>query len=314
MSVYTIDDPHILEHGLLMRAALSCAALLLLVQCMLLPAWSADISTPDSYRQAQDYMLLLINEARIKAGVPPVQHDALAAQAAKKHAEDMLANDYFSHWGMDGLKPARRYNLLGGFHAISENIYFAVNGPGNTRDMLAKAMQVLMDSEGHRRTILDTAHTHVGLGLAVGRNGSAFYLDQEFITRLGGEYYCPLNARVGDRIEFGGRFDASTYCVEQVIVGYEESPSAKDRRWLNRSGVYKEGEKQFAGYNANVGIYYPDLSTFHDLEVDAQEGWFKCTPVMSFKNRAGMYYLFLWLRNMQTNESVLAATATVDVR
>jgi hypothetical protein len=296
------------------RAALHIAAILLCLCFIAHTAWAADLSTPDNYRQAQDYMLMLINEARAAAGAQPVQHDALAAQAAKQHAEDMLAHEYFSHWDMNGLKPERRFNLLGGYHALSENIYYAVNGPSNTKDMLAKAMQVLMDSEGHRRTILDPTHTHVGIGFALGRNGSAFYLDQEFITRLGGEYYCPLKARVGDSIEFGGRFDPGNYSIEHVIVGYEDSPSARGQRWLNRTGVYKEGEKQFAGYNPNAGIYYPDLATFHDIEVDEQAGWFKCRPVMSYKNRAGMYYLFLWLRDKRTNEPVLAAAATVDVR
>ncbi len=60
-------------------------------------------------------------------------------------------------------------------------------------------------------------------------------------------------------------------------------------------------------------MYYNDLSTFHDIEVDAQAGWFKCRPVMSFKNRAGMYYLMLWLRDKQTNALVLAAVASVEV-
>jgi uncharacterized protein YkwD len=276
------------------------------------PAPAADFSSPEAYRQAQEYALLLINEARAAAGVPLVAADPLAAQLAKQHAEDMLGNDYFSHWDMAGLKPTRRYNLAGGYHALSENIYFAMNGPSNTQDMLGKAMQVLMDSEGHRRTILDPAHTHVGIGLALGRNGSAFYFDQEFITRIGGEYHCPLKARVGERIEFSGRYDTGRFNVEHVILGYEERPAMRDQRWLNRSGVYKEGEKQFAGYCANVGMYYNDLATFHDIEVDAQAGWFKCHPVLSFKNREGMYYLFLWLRDKQTNALVLAAVASVD--
>lgn len=279
-----------------------------------IPGRCADLSTPEAYRQAQDYLLLLINEERVKAGSAAVIADPLAAQVAKQHAEDMLQNDYFSHWDMSGLKPTRRYNLAGGYHTVSENIYYAVNGPSNTQDMLAKAMQVLMDSEGHRRTILDPAHTHVGIGLALGRNGSAFYLDQEFVTRVGGEYYCPLTAHPGDRVEFGGRIDVNRFSIEHVIIGYEDLPSQHNQRWLNRTGIYKEGEKQFAGYSPDMGIYYNDLTTFHDIEVDQQVGWFKCYPVLNFKNREGMYYLFLWLRDKETNEPVLAAVASVDVR
>lgn len=296
-------------------ARILCAGVLapLILALWLRPGLCADLSTPEAYRQAQDYVLLLINEERMKAGAPAVVADPLAAQVAKLHAEDMLQNDYFSHWDMTGLKPTRRFNLAGGFHAVSENIYYSVNGPSNTQDLLGKAMQVLMASEGHRRTILDPAHTHVGIGLALGRGGSAFYLDQEFVTRIGGEYYCPLTAHPGDRIEFGGRIDANRYTLEQVIVGFEDRPSNHDQRWLNRTGIYKEGEKQFAGYTPNVGIYYRDLATFHDIEVDQQAGWFKCHPVLSLKNREGMYYLFLWLRDKQTDTPLLAAVASVDV-
>jgi uncharacterized protein YkwD len=276
-------------------------------------ARAADLSDPDAYRQAQDYTLLLINEARNGQGLRPVNSDPLAAQAARNHAEEMLQGGYLSHWNMDGLKPTRRYNLLGGYHAVAENIYFALNGPQATQDMLDKAMHELMDSAGHRRTILDPAHTHAGIGLALSSDGSRFYLVQEFVTRVGGEYRCPLTAHIGERIEFSGRIDSARYNVEHAVLGFEERPGKRDRRWLSRTGIYKEGEKAFAGYSPNMGVYYPDMLTFHDIEVDADTGHFRCLPVMSYKDREGLYYIFLWLREKAANAEVLAAVASVDV-
>ena len=174
-------------------------------------------------------------------------------------------------------------------------------------------MRELMDSTGHRRTILDPAHTHAGIGFALSGDGSRFYLVQEFVSRLGGEYACPLAARIGERIQFTGRIDAARYSVEHAVLGFEDRPTKRDQRWLSRTGVYREGEKTFAGYSPNMGVYYPDMLTFHDIEVDANTGRFRCLPVMSYKDREGLYYVFLWLREKATNTEVLAAVASVDV-
>ena len=64
-------------------------------------------------------MLELINEERVRRGVPPVElGDNWAAQL---HVESALENCFFSHWGIDGLKPYMRYSLAGGYQSNGEN-------------------------------------------------------------------------------------------------------------------------------------------------------------------------------------------------
>ena len=118
-------------------------------------------------------MLELINAERVKAGVGPVVlGNNIAAQL---HAEDALENCYFSHWGLNGLKPYMRYSLAGGYQANAENVsginycYGAsdnVRGIGLIRAEIRSAMSGLMESQGHRDNILDPGHRKVNIGLA----------------------------------------------------------------------------------------------------------------------------------------------------
>jgi hypothetical protein len=60
-------------------------------------------------------------------------------------------------------------------------------------------------------------------------------------------------------------------------------------------------------------LQFKDLPTFHDVEVNAEQGWFKSGIRLAYKGREGLYYLFLWLRDKRSGEGVLAAVVSVDV-
>jgi len=297
--------------GRLFAVGLVCAALAL---CRVGGAVAADISDPSAYREAQDYLLLLVNEERSFAKLPPLREDPVAAQAGKLHAEEMLAGGYFSHWDRQGLKPTRRYNLQGGYHALAENVYFYSGPEGTTRELLEQAMKTLMASEGHRRAILGPHYTHLGVGLAMGESGREMYIAQEFTTQIGGEYSCPLTAHVGDRVDFSGRFDPHVYDFAQISVAWERLPTPRDRGWLTRSGSYGDGDVMFAGLTPDPRMSFPGMSTSHDVELDSNGGWFRCTAQLDYRGREGTYYLMLWLKDKRTGDPVLAATASVEVR
>jgi uncharacterized protein YkwD len=272
-----------------------------------------DFDNPQVQQQAQDYMNLRLNLLRSAAGLGPVHRDAQAGEAARLHAQDMLARGYFSHWNPEGLKPTRRYNLIGGFHALGENIYY-FHGPfSGVEGMVDEALEKLMASEGHRKTILNPAYTHVGLYLAASGLRGDLYVAQEFIARVGGEYRCPLKAAVGQMIEFAGRYDPYHYSFENIIIGWEPRAQPRDLLWLSRTGSYRDGDRLVAGYTANPQLEFKDLPTYRDVTVNAQEGWFKSGVRLNYKGAEGMYYVFLWLRNTATGQPVLAATVSVDV-
>ena len=122
--------------------------------------------------QEEAYMLGLINAERERFGLERVAlGDNPAAQA---HAQDMLARCYFSHWGMDGLKPYMRYALAGGYQTNAENIsglgYCILPGDGfftlGVYNAMDDAVRGFMASPGHRDTLLDPHNAAVNLGLA----------------------------------------------------------------------------------------------------------------------------------------------------
>ena len=123
----------------------------------------------------KQYMLELINSEREKAGLERVVlGDNIAAQL---HAESALENCFFSHWGMDGLKPYMRYSLAGGYQSNGENGHGglcirASDGYAPLRSVkwgVERAMKSLMGSPDHRRNILNRQHKKVNIGVAFDR-------------------------------------------------------------------------------------------------------------------------------------------------
>lgn len=101
----------------------------------------------------------LLNAARAAEGRRALSEDARLTQAATAFAQDMRANDYFSHRGRDGSDFARRARAAGYSCASAENIAFG------QRDT-AEVMQAWMTSTGHRRVILSSNASEFGLGRA----------------------------------------------------------------------------------------------------------------------------------------------------
>ena len=153
-----------------------------------------NIHPAQRHHEYKAYMLELINEERVKAGVPPVTlGDNIAAQL---HAEASLAGCFSSHWGIDGLKPYMRYSLAGGYQANAENgsgsdycikAWEGYRALGNIEAKIRETMDGWMESPGHRRNLLDQRHKNVNIGLAWNRFNFAAYQHFE-----------------GDYVEFNG--------------------------------------------------------------------------------------------------------------
>ena len=123
-----------------------------------------------SLRDYKEVMLELINEARGRAGVPPL---ALGDNRAPQvQAESALAHCYSGHWGLDGLKPYMRYTLAGGHQSNVENEAGPDHCPinaiphGGIEQVIRDAMNNWMSEPSDRDNILDPFHRKVSLGLA----------------------------------------------------------------------------------------------------------------------------------------------------
>src|SRR5881409_931524 len=148
----------------------------------------------------REEFLRLINRDRKQFGLPAVKLDAFASTVADAYCREQIRNGTTGHFTTDGEAPYMRYSFAGGNDGVSENAAawsanytFAEGAP----------------YDGHRKTILDPAATHVGIGLAWEKG--EFRLTQEFIRHYV-EWLRPLprTAFVGDQILCSGRPSAGS--------------------------------------------------------------------------------------------------------
>lgn len=106
-------------------------------------------------------MLNLINQERAKAGVAPLKIDLRLVESARVKSKDMIDHNYFSHTS----------STLGSFATLIRKYapdygYLGENLAGNRT--VQAAHTALMNSEGHRKNILNPNYTHLGIGIING--------------------------------------------------------------------------------------------------------------------------------------------------
>ena len=118
--------------------------------------------------QARADMLARANAERATAGRPPLVLDSRLNEAAQQHAEDMLAHSYYNHRSPQGSRPADRVRQTGyTAQIVGENI---ARGPLSVNEVMDNWLQ----SQDHRRNLLNPAYRDFGVGIAVGRNSVGY--------------------------------------------------------------------------------------------------------------------------------------------
>jgi uncharacterized YkwD family protein len=120
---------------------------------------------------SEQKMVDLVNQERTKAGVAPLKVDAELSRVARIKSQDMKDNNYFSHTSPTYGSPFDMMKSFGiKYRTAGENI--AKHGS------VESAHVGLMNSEGHRKNILNPNFTHIGIGIVDGR-----YYTQMFIGK-----------------------------------------------------------------------------------------------------------------------------------
>lgn len=138
---------------------------------------------------AESLLALLANAERLSRKLPLLLPDPRLAVIARQHSEEMRDLGYFSHEsptpGYKTIKARfiRRFPDLASF-AIGENIArrYAEGAFSLTVDAVHRTHQEWMDSPGHRRNILESKFSHLGVGVACKANGD--YWATQFFARL----------------------------------------------------------------------------------------------------------------------------------
>ncbi|MCT4605958.1 MAG: CAP domain-containing protein [Marinisporobacter sp.] len=120
-------------------------------------------------------MLKLVNEERRKNGLKPLTLDISINNVARLKSQDMIDNNYFSHNSPTYGSPFDMLKQFGiKYLTAGENI------AGNPS--VQSAHNSLMNSEGHRKNILNPKFTHIGIGIKDGGKYGKMYT-QMFVGR-----------------------------------------------------------------------------------------------------------------------------------
>jgi len=142
------------------------------------PVQKPESSIPEADTNASSYaseVLRLVNVERAKNGLQALTLDSSLSAVAKKHSEDMAAKNYFSHTNLSGQSPFDRLKSAGiSYKTAGENIAAGQKSP-------SQVVTGWMNSEGHRKNILNKSFTKMGLGYAESNSGYGTYWTQLFI-------------------------------------------------------------------------------------------------------------------------------------
>ena len=265
----------------------------------------------NTFKEIRKNLLAMINEERDVEKVPPVELDDFATEVATKHAVDMAANEFISHWGTDGLKPYHRYSDAGGTHATEENLS-AIDGTWSlkaedlkleTAYLHVRLYQEKPPYDGHRRTILRPQHTHVGIGLAVEK--LRLRMVELFVAKYVDVQPIKREAKLGTQISFGGKVIRPDYSLHHVEVYYEPLPTRPDLNWLRATGSYAlpRDSKVLRPQVPPPQVYVDGVPGVVEI---AKNGSFK-TPVQ-LDNKPGIYTVVAWIKRSRT-ERAFPATA-----
>jgi uncharacterized protein YkwD len=145
----------------------------------------------------------LINQQRQKHGLILLSFDVTLANIARKHSQDMLKRNFFSHQNPEGKSPTDRGKIVG-FNChknygsyytegIAENIFKShlynsityYNGVPDyhwmsQNEIAQSAVNGWMNSSGHRKNILTKTYDIEGIGVAVSLEIKEIYITQNF--------------------------------------------------------------------------------------------------------------------------------------
>lgn len=129
----------------------------------------------DKLTANEEEMVRLLNDERSKKGLNPLKLDMEITKVARLKSQDMIDKNYFSHNSPTYGSP---FDMMKKFNI--NYIYAGENIAGNPS--VQEAHTALMNSEGHRKNILNPSFTHIGIGIKDGGKYGKMYT-QMFVGR-----------------------------------------------------------------------------------------------------------------------------------
>lgn len=124
------------------------------------PRTDAGVADP----QGEAHLLVLVNDARLRAGVAPLVRDPVLDAVARAHSAEMLRLGYFEHVSPVAGAPEARVQAAGYWgERVAENIAYAPT--------VDEAHLGLMASIHHRANVVEPQMARVGIGIVATPEG-----------------------------------------------------------------------------------------------------------------------------------------------
>lgn len=137
------------------------------------PAFTDEDYTTGSITAQEENAFLLLNQDRAANGRSALELDPALCDLARLKSRDMFLNNYFSHTSPTYGSAAQMLSAYGyAFTSVGENIAHHAT--------VEKAQAAFMSSSGHRRNILGSQWTKVGIGVWEDSQGFV-YVTQLFV-------------------------------------------------------------------------------------------------------------------------------------
>lgn len=139
---------------------------------LIYPGQKINVPTNEQASVEQE-VIKLVNAERAKAGLSALKEDWELSRVAKYKSQDMRDNNYFSHTSPIYGSPFTMMKNFGiSYKSAGENI-------AKGQRTAAEVMKAWMNSEGHRKNIMSSNFTHIGVGYVANGN----YWTQMFISK-----------------------------------------------------------------------------------------------------------------------------------
>ena len=153
-----------------MPILMRCLWPLVVVTALLAPLSAAACDVPGNLAAVRAELIRDINAQRAGNGMAALAPSPQLAEAAQKHACDNAGHNKMSHAGSDGSRFGARIRRAGySYGKANESVGYGYRDP-------AAIVQGWMNSDGHRRNILASGTRDIGVGMAMGSDGTAYWV------------------------------------------------------------------------------------------------------------------------------------------
>jgi uncharacterized protein YkwD len=266
--------------------------------------------------EAERYVVALVDRDRAAHGLPPLRWDETAARAARRHARDLLSHGVTSHVGTDGSVPEQRYTEAGGAAMVWENVACFADGEARTPDAearfypdnLADIERAFMDEtpprDGHRKNLLGSRHTAIGVGLAAERISRYACLVEELVDEHGTFAPLPRSVWAGRRVEVEGTLQPP---LRVLAVGVSRADLGTPR-----TAASLRPTREYPIPSPSLVCQPRGYGTPCVLEIDGAQRGFRAVVPLGAAGERGRYGVSVWAAFPGSSEPALVSLRTIE--